>query len=226
MARPQLGYRNSAGKKVPGVTTVLKNIQTMDGDILCAWAAKLARAGEDWRKVRQAAGDHGTMLHELCETKLPNALADGDRPAGATDEAWEKLRASYSAIRDWCLAHNPKTLIAEVPLISEEYQFGGTLDACVELDMGNGLEPWILDYKTGSMVGAKECAQMAAYRHLLAENKGLMVAGALLIHAPTKEPGYMRPVRLDAEVLDLGWELFMAARTVARNVAIIEAAIG
>jgi hypothetical protein len=226
MARPALGYRNAAGKKVPGVTTVLKSIQTMDGDILCSWAAKLARAGEDWRKVRQAAGDHGTMLHELCETKLPGELVDGDKPALASGEAWSKLQASYGAIRLWCLQNNPRTIIAEEPMISEEFQFGGTLDACVELDMGDGMAPWILDYKTGSMVGAKECAQMAAYRTLLAETKGIEVRGAVLIHAPTKEPGYMRPVRLDAELLDLGWGLFVSAQTVSRNVSIIEAAMG
>jgi hypothetical protein len=224
MARPQRGYRNAADKKVPGSTTVLKYVQTMDGDILCSWAAKLARAGQDWRKVRQDAGDHGTMLHELCETKLPNALIEADKPTAATPEAWEKLKASYSAIEEWWLNKTPKMLIAEEPLVSEQFQFGGTMDACVELDMGNGREPWLLDYKTGSMVGAKECAQMASYRQLLSECKGVRPVGAILIHAPTKEPGYMRPVKLDAATLDAGWAIFQAALTVGKAIKIIEEA--
>lgn len=225
MARPMRGYRNAADKKVPGSTTVLKHVQTMDGDILCSWAARLARGGEDWRKVRQAAGDHGTMLHELCETKLPGALVEADKPAAATPEAWEKLKASYSAIEEWWLTKTPKMLIAETPLVSELFQFGGTMDACVEVDMGNGPEPWLLDFKTGSMVGAKECAQMASYRQLLRECKGIDVKGALLIHAPTKEPGYMRPVRLDPATLDAGWTIFTSALAVGRAIKAIEEAI-
>lgn len=210
MARPSFGYRNAAGKKVPGVTTVLKHVSLMDGDVLCGWAAKLARQGKDWKAERQAAGDHGTMLHELCETKLPGELVDADRPEAATDEAWRKLQLSYAAIRAWWLAAKPTILIAEEPLVSERFQFGGTLDALVDL----GGEPWLLDYKTGSQVGAKEASQMAAYRQLLDEVKGIRPVGAVLIHAPTKEPGYVRPVKLDTAALDLGWRIFEAAMVV------------
>lgn len=217
MARPQYGYRNAAGRKVPGVTTVLKNVQTMDGDILCSWAAKLARAGQDWRQVRSAAGDHGTMLHELCETKLPHALADGDRPAAATDEAWEKLKLTYAAVRAWWLRETPVIISAEEALVSERYQFGGTYDALVEW---RG-QPWLLDYKTGSQVGAKEVAQMAAYREMLDECKGVRPVGAVLVHAPTKEPGYVRPVVLPTEALDAGWRLFLAGLEVGEVISVV-----
>src|SRR6266542_423234 len=215
MARPQFGYRNAAGKKIPGSTTVLKSVSLMDSDILCGWAAKLARMGKDWKSERSAAGAHGTMLHELCETRLPDALdAMEDKPAGATDVAWGKLQASYAAIREWYLKYGPKVIFAEQPLVSEAHQFGGTPDGVVEFPQdvpAYGVlagDPWLFDYKSGSMVGAKEVAQMASYRQLLREAKGWSVRGAILLHAPTKEPGYMRPVILDGAALDLGWTVF------------------
>ena len=231
MARPNMGYRNAAGKKVPGTTTVLKSLSLLDSDILCSWAAKLARAGQDWRATRAAAGAHGTMLHELCETRLPNALdPEKDRPAALTsEEQWEKLKLSYAAIRTWWLQHEPRLLLAEEPLVSELYQFGGTPDGLVSFPRdipAYGVvagEPWLFDYKTGSQVGGKEVAQMSAYRQLLLETKGVAVHGAILIHAPTKEPGYMRPVVIPSSALDTGWQLFAAALTVYRGAPVLAA---
>lgn len=217
MARPAFGYRNAAGEKIPGSTSVLKHIQTMDSDILCNWAAKLAKKGQDWRAYRKSAGEKGTALHELCETKLPNALDPvADRPEGMDEEVWKGLQLSYEAIRAWYVKHEPKLIFAEEALISEEYQYAGTPD-CVwtfprdiaEYGVKAG-EAWLGDYKTGKMLGAKEVAQMASYRTLLRDNKIADVKGALLIHAPTTQPGYMRVVVLDSATLDLGWVLFAA----------------
>jgi hypothetical protein len=80
-----------------------------------------------------------------------------------------------------------------------------------------GGEPWLLDYKTGRMIGAKEVAQMSSYRKLLSENKRYDVKGAILIHAPTTDPGYMRPVILDSLTLDRGWLVFEAALEVGKQ---------
>lgn len=221
MGRPTYGYRNAADRKVPGVTTILKEVTAgMDTDILCSWSARLAREGKDWKTERNKAGGHGTALHELCEKRMPSILAEEDRrvcPDAVTDEAWVKLQSSYAAIRAWWLKNSPRVLIAEEALVSEAYQFGGTLDAMVELEG----QPWLLDYKTGSMVGAKEVAQMAAYRRLLHEVKGIVVVGAVLIHAPTRDAGYVRPVRLSATALDLGWDLFEAALSAHRIVPLL-----
>lgn len=222
MARPSLGYRNAAGKRVPGATTVLKYVSLSDVDMLCGWAAKLAKQGKDWREERSRAGDHGTALHELCETRLPHELdPTADRPPGMPDGTWEKLLQSYGAIRGWYVTHEPQVVFAERPLVSESYQYGGTPDGVVVFPRDierygiRALEPWLLDYKTGSYIGAKEVAQMAAYRQLLAETGIARVSGAILIHAPTKEPGYMRPVALSEHALGQGWLVFRAALDVA-----------
>jgi hypothetical protein len=237
MARPAFGYQNAAGKKIPGSTSVLKLIGFMDTDILCNWAARLARQGKDWRKERTAAGAHGSMLHDLCEFKLPNALTEEDRPpqlalppepkiggqialkvwgdkVKAVDDQWNRLQLSYNAIREWFVQHEPNVVLHEEPLVSEEYGFAGTPDgvATFPRDIPSyGViagDHWLYDYKSGRMIGAKEVCQMASYRQLLAERRNIHVKGAILIHAPTAEPGYMRPVVIPADVLDLGWEVF------------------
>lgn len=221
MARPAMGYLNKAGQKVPGSTTVLKSVSTMDTDVLCAWAARLAREGKDWRSERRNAGEHGTALHELCETKLPHPLTDADRPLTVSNlavpgtlSAWGKLKLSYEEIRKWYVQHEPKIIYAEEALISEAFQFAGTPD-CV-WTFARGLEEYgvkpgeavLGDYKTGGMVGAKEVAQMSSYRVLLKENGIADVVGAILLHAPTKQAGFMRPVWLSPEILDIGWDVF------------------
>lgn len=175
MARPAMGYRNAAGKKIPGVTTVLKHVSTMDSDILCNWAARLAREGKDWKVARRQAGEHGTFLHELCEKRLPHNLdLVADKAPEVEAAAWEKLQLSYKAIQAWYVAQEPKLIYAEEALVSEKFQFAGTPDAVWTFprDIANyGLkagDAWLGDYKTGRMVGSKEVAQMAAYRQLLA----------------------------------------------------------
>lgn len=220
MARPAFGYLNKAGDKVPGVTTVLKNVSTMDTDILCNWAARMAREGRDWRNVRRDAGKHGSLLHDLCEKRLPHDLGVADRPPEVNEDDWYKLQLSYKAIADWYVKHEPKIIYAEEPLVSEEYQFAGTPDAVWNLT--KDVAPWkagaqvLGDYKTGKMIGPKEVAQMAAYRQLLRENDIASVEGCILIHAPTARPGFMNPVVLDKTALDLGWLIFTAALEVEK----------
>jgi hypothetical protein len=228
MARPIGGYRDANGMKIPGSTSVLKNINTMDTDILCNWAAKMQREGKDWRVVRRSAGAMGSILHDLCENRLPNALDPlADRPGSikdaSFDAAWEGLQKSYEAIRAWYVKYGPKVVYAEEPLGSDKYLYAGTPDAVVvfpddipEYGVLAG-QPWLLDYKTGRIIGAKEVAQMASYRQLLSENSKYDVRGAILIHAPTTAPGHMQPVVLDSLVLDRGWLIFEAALVVERQ---------
>jgi hypothetical protein len=220
VARPAGGYSKD-GNKVLGSTSVLKYLQFMDGDILCNWAAKLAREGKNWRTVRSDAGKHGSLLHDLAEFKLPAALDPvKDRPRATGDETWEKLQLTYAAVREWFLLYRPEVVFHEEPLYSDEYGFAGTPDGVAVFPQEMyGVAPGVhvlYDYKTGGMIGAKEVCQMASYRQLLKEARGIEVAGAILIHAPTKEPGYMRPVFLPPEALDMGFEAFKCGLTISK----------
>ena len=220
MARPVYGYRNSADKKVVGSTTALKAVTFMDSDILCGWTEKVTKLGKSWRAERNAAGAHGTIFHELAEHHLPMPWCpEWAELASLPAPQVEKLKASYEAVRAWWLENKPKVIHAEEALVSEDYQFGGTFDAVVEL--WGAL--WLLDYKTGSMVGAKECAQMASYRRLLLEKKDIVIEGAVLIHAPTKHPGTMRAVKLTGEMLDAGWDIFRIGLEVGPKVKALDA---
>jgi hypothetical protein len=217
MARPSYGYRNAAGKKIVGTTTLLGILNSSgSSDFLLDWAAKLQREGKNWKEVRNQAGAHGTLLHEMCEKHLPN---DPVRPEGVPDEQWEKLRSSYVSLAGWWKREAPKTVLAEEPLVSEKYQYGGTLDGLMEWNGGL----WLYDFKTGSQVGAKEVCQMAMYRQLLDECKGLRPCGAVLLHAPTKEPGYMHPVVIQESDLDLAWEVCLHLLAIYRMLPALKA---
>ena len=54
----------------------------------------------------------------------------------------------------------------EEPLVSEKYQFGGTIDCYGDLD-GN---PTLIDFKTSKAIYPEMIHQVAAYRKLLVEN--------------------------------------------------------
>jgi hypothetical protein len=155
-------------------------------------------------------------LHDLCENYLPE---DPVRPAGVKDEQWEKLTKTYASIAKWWKEKTPEVLIKEQPMVSEVHQFGGTLDGLALIDG----EPWLYDFKTGSQVGPKEVCQMSAYRELLKETANVCPVGAILIHAPSKEPGFMRPVTLTADDLDTGWAIFQAALSVYRALPVLKA---
>ena len=54
-------YKNSKGELLPGVTTI---IGQLDKPALVQWAWKLGKEGKDWREERDSAGDIGTLVHE------------------------------------------------------------------------------------------------------------------------------------------------------------------
>lgn len=216
MARPSYGYRNADGKKIVGTTTVCGLVNfSGSSDFLLDWAAKLQREGVNWKEYRNSLGEHGTVLHELCEHFLPGEpvrplTTEKGKPIG--DEQWTKLLASYKAIAAWWSKEKPEVVMAEKPLVSERYQYGGTLDGLMR--WRGAL--WLYDFKSGSQVGAKEVVQMAAYRQLLDECEGQRPIGAVLIHAPTKDPGYMRTVVCEERDLDAGWLVFERALDIYR----------
>lgn len=62
-------YRNSAGVRLPGVTTVINNLG-WKSDGLIHWAYKLGQDGKDLNQARQGAADIGTVAHNLVEAYI------------------------------------------------------------------------------------------------------------------------------------------------------------
>lgn len=147
------------GKRVPGVTTILSKFKDSGG--LIHWAWKLGTEGKDYRAIRDAAAEAGTLAHEAVE-----AHVRGSEPKVFPDsETGEKARKAFGAFLEWADQTQLKITHSEIPLLSQRHRFGGTLDAMLvrgKLSLG--------DWKTSNKVYPEYLCQLAAYGILWEEN--------------------------------------------------------
>ena len=61
-------YKNAEGKRLPSVTTIIGRFKDSGGFVHWAW--DLGIQGIDYRKVRDAAADAGTIAHHLVEADI------------------------------------------------------------------------------------------------------------------------------------------------------------
>ena len=167
MARPTGGYKNAAGKRIPGVTTVIGRFK--DSGALMWWAFSQGRAAERGEidslyDKRDEAAESGTLAHEMVEAHIAGApFPDLDL---IPPEIAEQAKQAFRAYLKWERTTNIEIIEQEIPLVSEQYQFGGTPDAIGEIDG----ELCILDWKTSNSVYPDHLIQLASYRQLYEEN--------------------------------------------------------
>lgn len=179
MATQKGGYFTKAGR-VPSVTTILGRFK--ESGALIHWAAGQAAeyvklnlpanpTSEDvmrvcetakhaYRDVRDKAADAGTMAHDAVE-----AWIHGHLVAFAEDDVSRKAKIAFDAFMEWANQTELKVTVTEKPLVSEKYQFGGTLDAMLvrgRLSLG--------DWKTSNAIYGEYLCQIAAYGILWEEN--------------------------------------------------------
>jgi hypothetical protein len=153
------GYFLKDGTKVPSVTTILGRFK--ESGALMYWAWRMGKEGKDFRQERDKAADAGTMAHAAVENWI-----HGQPITFAGDpEICQKARKSFDAFLEWAAQTQLKVTHTEIPLISEQYRFGGTFDALLvrgKRAMG--------DWKTSGAVYGEYLAQVAAYGILWEEN--------------------------------------------------------
>ena len=136
--RPSGGYKNAAGKRVPGTTTITGRFKESGGLIFWAW--DLGMQGIDLKDAREGAADAGTCAHEQIDAHLHGRTFDpGPWPA----DVRAKADHAFLGYLEWQQQTGLKMVASEVSLVSEKYQFGGTFDAVVS--SGSLV---LLDYKT------------------------------------------------------------------------------
>lgn len=131
--------------------------------------AAIDLAKRECDRIRDAAGDRGTVTHALVEaagTVDPAAYLDFETykaaAIGAAGNVWLDgvmgyVDAGLRFLWDW----RPQIAAAEVTVYSHRWAYAGTLDLLATLPvLGAGL----LDWKTSSDIYAETALQLAAYR--------------------------------------------------------------
>lgn len=157
MGRPEGGYKTQDGQRVPGVTTITGRFKECGG--LLHWAWQQGRDGKDFRETRDAAADAGTACHEMIECEWTGRPFD---PQKYDESVLKKAEHAFLAYLEWKAQTKLTVLHSEMPLVSEQYRFGGTLDAIMinqRLRLG--------DYKTSNGVYADMLIQVAGGYALL-----------------------------------------------------------
>jgi hypothetical protein len=172
------------GKRMPGVTTIIKG--TVPAPALVDWAARVTaqyaadHLDELWsirhmgldkvyamlegepRKVRDSAGARGSQLHLWAEDLVHGKTIDVGDP--------ELLPWVYS-VRDFIEDCRPKTVLLESPVAHRGLQYAGTLDGVFDFPElrfpgGQVLPPArrIVDYKSSKRIYSEIALQLAGYR--------------------------------------------------------------
>jgi len=194
-------YKKLDGTRVPGVTTYLG---ILNKPAIVHWAWNLGVQGLDYRKVRDQAGDIGTLVHHLILCKI-----SGQEPELA-DYTPNDLAASIAPMRKfdaWKADHELEPILMEVPLVSETYSFGGTADF---YGLDNG-KLTLLDFKTSGDVYPENFYQLAAYKKLLEEfGYGVESVRVLRVSKIADESFEDR----HSGSLDNHWEIFLACQKI------------
>jgi hypothetical protein len=153
-------YKDSAGVQVPSVTTILGRFKDSGG--LLYWANEQGRKGLTLQQAREPAATAGTMAHDLVEAHLR-----GEEPPQLSGDTAiiQKARAAFATYLRWQEMSRMEFKYVEVPLVSEQYRFGGRIDAIGVI----GNELVLCDFKTSNSVYADYTLQLAAYSVLWAE---------------------------------------------------------
>lgn len=178
------------GKPVPAVTTILGRLakpaliqwaadcavehmaavlESPAGFLMSSIPGELEAARKAHAKIRDAAGDVGTFIHDYARRRLAGeqvVVADADEPTRKAIDAFEKWRSEREIV----------PIALERRVFSKAEWYAGTCDFFGHIDGRLS----ILDFKTGKGIYDEFWLQTSGYKHALAEElPGLDVHNAL-----------------------------------------------
>jgi hypothetical protein len=157
---PAIRYKNANNERVPSVTTVLGQwgIKTRP---LIHWAYKQGEKGVDLYAKEEA--QVGSCVHEMIDCDIKAKKFDS---SGYTSKFIEQSTLPFENYKTWKKRVNFNPVETEISLISEKYQFGGTIDCIAVIDE----KLCLVDWKTGKDVYEDHIIQCESYRRLWNEN--------------------------------------------------------
>lgn len=194
---PTIPYKNSAGKRIRGTTTIIGNNLGWGKQPLIIWANKEGLEGRSYRESLQRAADAGTAAHSMIESDINGIPFD---PSPYPPDILSKAENCFLNYLEWKDTVAFRPVHTELSLVSEEYQYGGTLDCVAEIKGRLAL----FDWKSSNGVHQEYLIQLGAYGHLWKETQGTDLTGYYLLRIE-KEGGswefrYWQDVSIGFEV--------------------------
>lgn len=166
------------GKRVPRVTEVLSAMLHEDG--LMNWANGLGWKRISYRAFMRDAADKGTYSHLAVEKYLRNGSLDLNELGIPNERVMQTVQSCMDGFVDWWKKLHKKYKKIEIVFIEETMihpYFGGTCDCLLKLDG----KYWLVDFKTSNHMNFNYALQLAAYRFLLKELKGIEISGSTVL---------------------------------------------
>jgi hypothetical protein len=161
-------YKLADGSRVAGASTISKVGE--DFTHLLNWANDLGLQGIDHNKEREEAADAGSVCHFLIQCFLKQDTPDLTE---FSPRVIELATIGYNKFVDWWTGEGLTMIGCEIPLVSELYRFGGTIDL-VAKDKSDNI--WLTDQKTSKRIYLSHLIQASAYKQLYNENNPLLPA--------------------------------------------------
>lgn len=207
-------YKNKAGKRLPSVTTIIGGNLGWNKYVLMNWVKKMMREGKDPDKIRDAAADVGTLAHALIEEYITETSPHLEVVPVERDlfsPAHMKLaKNAFNAFLDWAENWEIDFLSEEVrseqTLVSEWYQYGGTIDFVAPM---RG-ELVLIDFKSSNGLYLDHQIQLAAYKNLEQEANERTLPTHLLQLGKDKPEFHHHPF----EDLSKEWKVFKHLREI------------
>lgn len=132
------------------------------------WLAE--KGWDEAEAIKLEAGDKGSKIHQAIEQLIVGATVKLDDKfyspnADSDEELKPEEYASIMSFKTWYDEAKPEFILQETTVISEKYNFAGTVDCVAKI----GDQLYILDWKTSQYVWPSMEAQLSAYKQALKE---------------------------------------------------------
>ena len=201
-------YKNQAGKRVPGTTTIIGSNLGWGKNGLIHWAWQQGVDGLDYRESRDSAATTGTLAHAMVEGHLTSTNWESLVPdlSVYTDEQQEEAENAYNAFLEWHDLVKFELLHAEHTIVNEEYQYGGQIDiAAIQSKVS------LVDIKTSNSIYPDHKIQLGAYRNLWDTKYPDRPIEQCFILQLGQDGGFAHYM-FAKKVIDAGWEAFKHLR--------------
>jgi len=186
-AKTHTVYKNSSGKRVPGVTTITG---VLNKPALVPWANKIGLQGIEVGKYVDDLAKIGTLAHYMVECHINNEDQVLDDYSKNQIDSAETCFLKYLY---WESKHEIEYLGTEVQLVSQIHNVGGTLDIPMVLD---GVRT-LVDVKTCKAIYGDHFLQVGGGYMLISYESDLNL----------KEAGILRIGRSEEEGIEAEYKL-------------------